>query len=141
MIEGVFAPARLLELIRDFVLFETDGAKTWKVMAKYHQVHAVNAAVESAAVAMTSHRRGGVVWHTQGAGKSYTMVFFANKLRRDSRLGNPTIVTVTDRTDLDNQLADTCTATHLAPACRQADEITGGQNSLHELLKGPAGGI
>ena len=141
MIDGVFAPARFLDLIRDFVFFETDGAKTWKVLAKYHQVDAVHAAVESVARAMGGDKRGGVVWHTQGAGKSYTMVFLVNKLRRDPRFGNPTIVAVTDRTDLDNQLADTFTGTHLATACRQAEEITGGPSSLHELLKVPAGGI
>jgi type I restriction enzyme R subunit len=142
MVDGVFAPARFLELIRDFVFFETDGARTWKVMAKYHQVHAVNAAVESVAQAMAGDRRGGLVWHTQGAGKSYTMVFFVNKLRRDDRFANPTVVAVTDRTDLDNQLADTFTATHLAPACTQAEEIKGGPQSLHELLRlQPAGGI
>ena len=118
MIEGVFAPTRFLDLVRDFVLFETDGARTWKVMAKYHQVHAVHAAVESAARAMGTDRRGGLVWHTQGAGKSYTMVFFASKVRRDQRFENPTIVAVTDRTDLDNQLADTFTGTHLAATCR-----------------------
>jgi type I restriction enzyme R subunit len=141
MIEGVFAPARFLDLIRDFVLFETDGARTWKVMAKYHQVHAVHAAVESVAHAMGGDRRGGLVWHTQGAGKSYTMVFFVNKVRRDPRFRNPTIVAVTDRTDLDNQLADTFTGTHLAPLCQQAEEISGGERSLHELLRVPAGGI
>jgi type I restriction enzyme R subunit len=147
MIEGVFAPARFLKLIRDFMLFETDGAKTWKVMAKYHQVHAVNAAVESCAAAMGSDHRGGLVWHTQGAGKSYTMVFFANKVRRDERFANPTIVAVTDRTDLDNQLADTFTGTHLAPQCQQADEIRRTASSaadskpLYELLQVPAGGI
>ncbi|MEJ7891851.1 MAG: type I restriction endonuclease subunit R [Solirubrobacteraceae bacterium] len=147
MIDGVFTPARLLELIRDFVLFETDGAKTFKVMAKYHQVHAVNAAVESAAQAMSGNRRGGLVWHTQGSGKSYTMVFFVNKLRRDERFRNPTVVAVTDRTDLDNQLADTFTATHLAPQCEQADEIRRTPSSatdsknLYELLDVPAGGI
>jgi type I restriction enzyme R subunit len=141
MIEGVFAPTRFLDLVRDFVFFETDGARTWKVLAKYHQVDAVHAAVESVAQAMGGSKRGGIVWHTQGAGKSYTMVFFANKLRRDARFANPTIVAVTDRTDLDNQLAETFTATSLAVACRQADEIVGGSNSLHELLKVPAGGI
>ncbi len=141
MVEGVFTPTRFLDLVRDFVFFETDGAKTWKVLAKYHQVDAVHAAVESVAVAMGGDRRGGIVWHTQGAGKSYTMVFFANKLRRDRRFANPTIVAVTDRTDLDNQLADTFTATHLAAVCRQAEEITGGRESLYELLKVPAGGI
>lgn len=141
MIDGVFTTTRFLELIRDFVFFETDGARTWKVMAKYHQVHAVNAAVESVVQGIEGDRRGGLVWHTQGAGKSYTMVFFVNKLRRDPRFENPTIVAVTDRTDLDNQLADTFTATHLAPACTQAEEIVGGAKSLHELLNVPAGGI
>jgi len=141
MIEGVFAPARLLELIRDFLLFETDGARTWKVMAKYHQVHAVDAAVESVAAAMGGDRKGGLVWHTQGAGKSYTMVFFVNRLRRDARFANPTVVAVTDRTDLDNQLLDTFTGTNLATACEQAQEITGGLESLYELLKVPAGGV
>ena len=85
MIDGVFAPARFLDLIRNFVLFEESTGKVVKVLAKYHQVAAVHAAVESVAAAMGGDRRGGVVWHTQGAGKSYTMVFFANKLRRDPR--------------------------------------------------------
>ncbi len=141
MIERVFAPKRFSELIRDFVLFESDGARTWKVLAKYHQVHAVTAAVESCAAAIDGDRRGGLVWHTQGAGKSYSMVFFVNKLRRDRRFGNPTVVAVTDRTDLDNQLSETFTATHLAASCRQAEEITGGPRSLHQLLRVPAGGI
>ena len=141
MIDGVFAPDRFLELIRDFVFFETDGAKTWKVIAKYHQVHAVNAAVESVARAMGGDRRGGVVWHTQGAGKSYTMVFFVSKLRRDPRFANPTVVAVTDRTDLDDQLAGTFSGTQLGTSCHRATEITGGANSLHALLNIPAGGI
>ncbi len=141
MIEGVFGPERFLELVRDFVLFESDGARTWKVMAKYHQVHAVGAAVESVAVAMAGDKRGGLVWHTQGAGKSYTMVFFVNKLRRDRRFANPTVVAVTDRTDLDNQLAETFSRTHLGSSVQQAEEITGGPQSLHELLNVPAGGV
>ena len=142
MIDGVFTTARFLELIHDFLFFETDGARTWKVLAKYHQVHAVNAAIESVAQGMEGDRRGGLVWHTQGAGKSYTMVFFVNKLRRDPRFANPTVVAATDRTDLDNQLADTFTSTHLAPACTQAEEVMGGPRSLHELLRlQPAGGI
>ncbi len=141
MIEEVFAPARFLELIGDFLLFESDGARTWKVMAKYHQVDAVHAAVESVAAAMADDRRGGLVWHTQGAGKSYTMVFFVNKLRRDARFANPTVVALTDRTDLDTQLLETFTRTHLKASCHQATEIAGGSESLHELLKVPAGGI
>lgn len=143
LIEGAFVPERFLDLVRDFVLFESDGARTWKVMAKYHQVHAVDAAVESVAAALPPQgdKRGGLVWHTQGAGKSYTMVFFVNKLRRDPRFANPTVVAVTDRTDLDNQLAETFARTNLASAVRQAEEITGGPSSLHVLLNVPAGGI
>lgn len=141
MIEGVFAPDRFVELIRDFTFFETDGAKTWKILAKYHQVDAVHAAVESVAQAMKGDRRGGVVWHTQGAGKSYTMVFFANKLRRDPRFENPSIVAVTDRTDLDNQLAETFTATHLRSVCRHAKVISGSGEGLYEQLRIPTGGI
>jgi type I restriction enzyme, R subunit len=141
MLEGVFAPARFLELIRDFVLFVGAGARTWKVLAKYNQVHAVHAALDAAAAAMHGDRRGGIVWHAPGTGKSYTMVFLVNKLRRDARFANPTVVLVTDRTDLEDQLLGDFTATHLAPACKQAEEIAGGQLSLHELLKVPAGGI
>ena len=91
--------------------------------------------------AMGGDERGGVVWHTQGAGKSYTMVFFVSKLRRDPRFGNPTIVAVTDRTDLDNQLAEHVHRHAPRAACAQAEEITGGPESLHELLNVPAGGI
>jgi type I restriction enzyme R subunit len=141
LVEEVFSPLRFLDLVRDYLLFESDGARTWKVMAKYHQRHAVEAAVESVTAAMGGDKRGGLVWHTQGAGKSYTMVFFANKLRRDPRFANPTVVAVTDRTDLDNQLLDTFTGTNLAAACQQAQEITGGPESLHALLAVPAGGI
>lgn len=141
MLSGVFGPARLLEIVRDFVLFETDGARTWKVMAKYHQVHATNAAVESVAEAMAGDKRGGLVWHTQGAGKSYTMVFFVSKLRRDPRFRNPTVVAITDRTDLDDQLAGTFAGTHLEASTEQAEEISGGPKSLRSLLVVPAGGI
>ncbi len=141
MLEGVFAPAAFLELVRDFVLFVGDGTRTSKVMAKYNQVHAVHAAVASAAAARSGDRRGGIVWHAPGAGKSYTMVFFVNKLRRDARFANPTIVVVTDRTDLDNQLLGVFARTRLAPLCRRARRVSGGTHSLRELLKVPAGGI
>ena len=137
MIDGVFAPARFLDLVRDFILFETDGARTWKVMAKYHQVDAVNAASSRLARRSGATAAAGVVWHTQGSGKSYSMVFFVTKLRRDPRFENPTVVAVTDRTDLDHQLGSTFSRTHLAPACQQAEEITGGPKSLHELLERP----
>ena len=143
LIREVFTPAGLLDLVRNFVLFETDGAKTWKVMAKYHQVDAVNRAVRATADAMhDGSGRAGVVWHTQGSGKSYSMVFFATKLRRDTRFENPTIVCVTDTNDLDNQLSETfARQAHLAPVVRQADSIQDGADSLHELLDVPADGI
>lgn len=142
MLEGAFEPGAFLDIVRNFVAFETDGSRTWKVMAKYHQVHAVNAAVESVAAAMGGDRRGGLVWHTQGSGKSYTMSFFVAKLRRDSRFRNPTIVCVTDRTDLDNQLAEQFERLpQIASAVQQANEITGSDSSLYSLLDRPAGGI
>ncbi|MDO8184769.1 type I restriction endonuclease subunit R [Conexibacter sp. JD483] len=145
LIRSVFSPAGLLDLIRNFVLFESSGAKTWKVMAKYHQVDAVNRAVEATAEAMADKtRRAGVVWHTQGAGKSYSMVFYVTKLRRDRRFANPTIVCVTDTNDLDNQLSETFSRQeHLRAAVDQAESIDGERDpkSLYRLLDVPANGI
>jgi type I restriction enzyme R subunit len=142
MLRGVFAPAAFLNLVENFVLFMTDGARTFKVLAKYHQVDAVKRAIEATREAMSNGGRGGVVWHTQGAGKSYTMVFYAQMLRRDPAFANPTIVAVTDRNDLDQQLYETFAAQReLGQAVRQAEEIAGGDESLHALLQVPAGGI
>lgn len=138
LIEGVFEPARFVDLIRSFVLFEESGAKLSKIVAKYHQVDAVQHAVEATAEAMTEDGRAGVVWHTQGSGKSYTMVFYARKLRSDPRFENPTIVALTDRTDLDTQLHETFARERtLAPAVEQAESIA----DLRRLLDRPAGGI
>jgi type I restriction enzyme R subunit len=142
MLRGAFSPGRLLDLIHNFVLFEVNAARTTKVLAKYHQVDAVNRAVDATAKAMEEDGRAGVVWHTQGAGKSYSMVFYAQKLRRDPRFENPTLVCVTDRIDLDDQLMQTfAKQAELTQAVKQADEVSGGSGSLHELLKVPAGGI
>jgi len=142
MLRGAFSTERLLDLVQNFVLFEVNAAKTTKVLAKYHQVDAVNRAVEATAEAMEDDGRAGVVWHTQGAGKSYSMVFYAQKLRRDPRFENPTLVCVTDRIDLDDQLMQTfAKQAELAQAVKQADEVSGGSGSLHELLKVPAGGV
>ncbi len=138
LIHGVFAPERFLDLIRSFVLFEESGAKVVKVAAKYHQVDAVNRAVEATAEAMASDGRAGVVWHTQGSGKSYTMVFYVGKLRTDARFENPTVVAITDRTDLDTQLHETFARQRaLAPAVEQAESIA----DLRARLDRPAGGI
>jgi type I restriction enzyme R subunit len=143
LIRGAFTPPGLLDLIRNFVLFETSGARTWKVMAKYHQVDAVNRAVDTTAKAMADESgRAGVVWHTQGAGKSYAMVFYVTKLRRDPRFANPTVVCVTDTNDLDGQLHETfARQAHLAPVVAQAEQIKGSADGLYELLDVPANGI
>ena len=109
LIKGMFQRDRLVELLRQFILFQTDGKDTFKILADYHQYHAVKKAVESterATLAKADHRIG-VVWHTQGSGKSLSMVFYAGELVIDPALGNPTIVVITDRNDLDDQLFST----------------------------------
>jgi type I restriction enzyme, R subunit len=144
MIEGAFQTHAFLDLVRNFVAFDSDGSRTWKVMAKYHQVHAVNAAVRSVVQAKGGSLKGGIVFHTTGSGKSLTMAFFVNKLLRRAaeQLGNPTIVMVTDRTDLDNQLAGTfARLPALVGSVDQAQDIDGGPDSLRSLLNRPAGGV
>jgi type I restriction enzyme, R subunit len=105
LIRGVLAPAYLLDYLRFFVLFEDDGGLIKKI-AGYHQFHAVRAAIEQVVSASRpggSHK-GGVVWHTQGSGKSITMTCFAARVMRETAMENPTIVVITDRNDLDGQL-------------------------------------
>ena len=100
LIKGVFDQHRFLDLLQNFVVFSDEGNNGLiKRVAKYHQYWAVNAAVEStiAASGPQGDRRGGVVWHTQGSGKSFEMVFYAAKLMRDARMNNPTLVFITDR--------------------------------------------
>lgn len=116
LIKGVFEPSRFLDIMRHFVVFsdesvmdKTTGQRARKLVkrvAKYHQYWAVNAAVASTvqAASPAGDRRGGVVWHTQGSGKSFEMVFYAAKTMRDRRMENPTLVFITDRNDLDDQL-------------------------------------
>ncbi|HRI90517.1 MAG TPA: type I restriction endonuclease subunit R [Accumulibacter sp.] len=109
LIRGVFAPERFIDLICDFVAFEVkDGTVKSKKLAAYHQFHAVRKALASTLTASQSgSRKGGVVWHTQGSGKSLTMLFFVRQLQLAKALKNPTIVLVTDRNDLDDQLFGT----------------------------------
>lgn len=109
LIRGMFEPERLLDILRHFILFQSDGKDTFKILAGYHQYHAVNKALASSerATLQTGDRRIGVVWHTQGSGKSLSMVFYAGKLVVDPELENPTIVVITDRNDLDDQLFST----------------------------------
>jgi type I restriction enzyme R subunit len=109
LIKGMFQRERFLDIISHFILFQSDGSETVKILAGYHQYHAVNKAVESTERAALEHgdRRIGVVWHTQGSGKSLTMVFYTGKLVINEELENPTIVVITDRNDLDDQLFST----------------------------------
>ncbi len=105
LVRGLLAPRYLLDYLRSFVLFEDDGTLVKKI-AGYHQFHAVLAAISQVAVAAQpggSHR-GGVIWHTQGSGKSITMTCFAARAIQEPALQNPTIVVITDRNDLDGQL-------------------------------------
>jgi type I restriction enzyme R subunit len=129
LLEGVFTPRRFLDLVRYFLVFEdAGGGKLTKKMAGYHQFHAVNVAVEETLRAAQAHRaaeaaagyeagwkaggapgdrRVGVVWHTQGSGKSLTMAFYAGRIILHPAMANPTIVVLTDRNDLDDQLFGT----------------------------------
>ncbi len=109
LIRGMFERERFLDIIRHFVLFQNDGAEFIKILAGYHQYHAVNKAVESTkrATMEQGDRRIGVIWHTQGSGKSLSMVFYTGKLVISEELENPTIVVITDRNDLDDQLFGT----------------------------------
>ena len=100
--EGMFRKERLLDLLENFILFSGDGQKPAKILAGYHQYFAVKKAIERAKVAAETDGKGGVFWHTQGSGKSLSMVFYAHLLQK--ALNSPTIVVMTDRIDLDDQL-------------------------------------
>ena len=100
--EGMFGRARLLDIIKNFICFSDEGLKKYKILAGYHQYFAVNKAVQMAKKATVTDGKGGVFWHTQGSGKSLSMVFYAHLLQEV--LDSPTIVVITDRNDLDDQL-------------------------------------
>lgn len=104
LLAGLLSPANLLDLVRNFVIFETIDGRRIKKIARYQQFVAVGKAIERIRTASNPQRRGGVIHHTQGSGKSLTMVFLATKLRRLPEAENPTLVIVTDRTDLDDQI-------------------------------------
>ena len=109
VIEGVFEKTRFLTLIRDFTVFADTGSGIVKMIAGYHQFHAVRHAVErtTSAASPEGDRRIGVIWHTQGSGKSLLMAFYAGQIIAHPAMENPTIVVVTDRNDLDDQLFGT----------------------------------
>ena len=100
--EGIFEKNRFLDILKNFICFNVDGEKTFKVLAAYHQYYAVKKAIESTKYATATDGKGGVFWHTQGSGKSLSRVFYAHYLQE--ALESPTIVVITDRNDLDNQL-------------------------------------
>jgi type I restriction enzyme R subunit len=100
--EGMFQKERLLDILKNFILFSDDGKKPIKILAGYHQYFAVRKAIEKAKIATRTDGKGGVFWHTQGSGKSLSMVFYAHLLQE--ALNSPTIVVMTDRIDLDDQL-------------------------------------
>ncbi len=148
LIVGMLAPATLLDLVRNFIVFEktkkenADGLTqvvTEKKIAAYHQYYAVNKAIERtlSATDASGDKRGGVVWHTQGSGKSLSMVFYAGKLVQ--QLDNPTIVVLTDRNDLDDQLFDTFAACRTL--LRQEPQQAEYRKDLKTLLRVASGGI
>ena len=107
LIVGLLSPATLLDILRDYVVYELDSGKLIKKLPRYQQYRAVSAAMQRLTERKRPEERGGVVWHTQGSGKSLTMLWLATKLRRDPALDNPTIVVVTDRKQLDDQISRT----------------------------------
>ena len=141
MLKGVFEKARLLDLIRNFIVFEDDGEKVVKKLAGYHQFHAVNKAVATTVEASraTGDRRAGVIWHTQGSGKSLSMVFYAGKIVQHPAMENPTIVMLTDRNDLDDQLFDTFS--FCKELLRQTPVQAQDREHLRELLNVASGGV
>ncbi|OHD69976.1 MAG: DEAD/DEAH box helicase [Spirochaetes bacterium RBG_16_49_21] len=139
LIKGMFSKERFLDIIKHFVLFQDDGKEIVKILAGYHQYHAVNKALENTdrAVSSKGDRRIGVVWHTQGSGKSLTMVFYTGKLVLS--MDNPTIVVITDRNDLDDQLFGTFCKS--AGILRQIPKQAETRAQLRELLSVESGGI
>lgn len=143
LLRGTCDPARLLDLVRSYVVFERDeqNHSYIKKLAAYHQYWAVTKAVQSTlhATKPDSDHRVGVVWHTQGSGKSLSMVFYSGKLMLERDLRNPTVVVVTDRNDLDDQLFGTfgnCT-----DLLRETPQQAESREHLQELLRREAGGI
>src|SRR6266581_1886232 len=131
LIRGIFQKERFLDLIRHFVVFEDAGSSLEKKIAGYHQFHAVNKAVEHTlgAASPKGDRRVGIVWHTQGSGKSLTMVFYAGKIVQHPGMSNPTLVVLTDRNDLDGQLYGTFSA------CKEVLRQTPEQAESRDHLK------
>jgi type I restriction enzyme R subunit len=140
---GLFHPKRFLAFLRSFIVFEEDphNATTVKKIAGYHQFHAVQTAVEETVKASRpdGDRRCGVVWHTQGSGKSLTMAFYAGSVILHPAMENPTLVVLTDRNDLDDQLFGTFSRCH--ELLRQKPTQAKDRTNLRELLNVASGGV
>ena len=141
LIEGVFDRRRLLDLLHDFTVFGETGSGLSKIIAGYHQFHAVRHAVEKTveASAPQGDRRVGVIWHTQGSGKSLLMAFYAGQLVRRPELENPTIVVITDRNDLDDQLFGTFSMCR--DLIRQTPIQADSRDDLKSALSRASGGV
>ncbi|MCA9028400.1 MAG: type I restriction endonuclease subunit R [Planctomycetaceae bacterium] len=142
VLEGAFEPSRFLQLIRHFIVFEdVGGGNLVKKVAGYHQFHAVNLALEATLTATSAggDRRVGVVWHTQGSGKSLTMAFYAGRVILEPAMKNPTIVVITDRNDLDDQLFGTFA--RCKDLLRQQPVQAESRGQLRELLTTDSGGV
>jgi type I restriction enzyme R subunit len=136
LLRGMCEKQRLLDIARNFIVFEKDK-DTKKKLAAYHQYWATNKAVESTIAARKGNKKAGIVWHTQGSGKSLTMIFYSGKLVRE--LDNPTIVVLTDRNDLDDQLFGTFG--RCQDVLRQKPVQANSRKELRELLSVSSGGI
>ncbi len=136
--KGMMGKERIVDIIMNYILFQSDGEKSFKILAAYHQYFAVNKAIASTAQAIESgERKGWVVWHTQGSGKSFSMVFYAGWIIR--KLWNPTVVVLTDRNDLDLQLFDTFWQSH--ELFRQKPVRADSREKVKELLAVASWGI
>ncbi|KFA57775.1 type I restriction endonuclease subunit R [Mageeibacillus indolicus] len=140
--EGMFEKERLLDIIKNFICFSNDGLNKFKILAGYHQYFAVRKAIESTKNATVTDGKGGVFWHTQGSGKSLSMVFYAHLLQEV--LDSPTIVVITDRNDLDDQLygqfakcKDFLRQNPVHATCRKLTETSGKNDiGLKDWLEG-----
>ncbi|MCC5975572.1 MAG: type I restriction endonuclease subunit R [Rubellimicrobium sp.] len=141
LIEGVFHRGRLLSLLQDFTVFGDTPAGIVKIIAGYHQFHAVKRAVASTVEASRGDgdRKAGVIWHTQGSGKSLLMAFYAGQLVRDPAMENPTIVVMTDRNDLDDQLF--ATFSMCRDLIRQTPVQADSREDLQAALARASGGV
>ena len=141
LIEGVFEHGRLLDLLRSFTVFAETGSGLVKIIAGYHQFHAVRHAVDQTvrASSPSGDKRVGVIWHTQGSGKSLLMAFYAGQLVTHPAMANPTLVVLTDRNDLDDQLFATFSMCH--DLLRQTPVQAESREQLQSLLSRASGGV